>query len=96
MNKNNYTTNYYLKRVSEIENKMDQHLNDALVSAYGGILSCSTKSEFPLFFIGFTLLSVIQLDYYLLKRNHCYEKMHNEVGMTEPIKLKKVIEYRKR
>ena len=96
MNKNGYTKEYYIKKAQEYEAKMDPYLNDALMSQYGAILSMPTKSEFPLFFIFSFLLSFAQADYYLFKRNECYKKMKREEGMTEPIKLRKIIEYKKR
>ena len=96
MNKSGYTEEYYLKKAKEMENKADSHINDGLMSAYGSLLSLGTKSEFPLFFFCSLLLSVFQVDYYLYKRNEIYKKMEKEEGITEPIKLRKVIEYKKR
>lgn len=96
MNKNGYTNKYYLKKAQEFENKADPYLDSAILCAYGSVLSSGTKSEFPLFFGVSFLLSLTQINYYLSKRNQCYKKMKKEEGMTEPIKLRKVIEYRKR
>lgn len=96
MNKNGYTEEYYLKKAQEFEDKADPYLDDAVLCAYGSVLSCGTKSEFPLFFSFSTLLSLAQIDYYLFKRNQCFKKMEKEEGMTEPIRLRRIIEYKKR
>lgn len=95
MNKNNYTNEYYYKKIQEMDEKIDPYLNDALISEYGVLLSSITKSEFPLFFLGTALLSLAQINYYIHKKNECYKKMETEEGLTEPIKLRKVIEYKK-
>ena len=93
---NNYTEEYYLKKAQEFYNKADPYINDAFLGAYGSVLSAGTKSEFPIIFLCSTLLSVAQVNYYLFKRNQCYKKMEKEEGMTEPIRLRRVIEYKKR
>ncbi len=95
MNKNNYTNEYYFQKIQEVDNKMDPYLNNALISAYGSVMSAGTKSEFPLFFLCSTLLSVAQINYYFYKKNECFKKIEQEEGMTEPIKLRKIIEYKK-
>ena len=96
MNRNNYTEEYYLKKAQEFTKKADPYINDAFLGAYGSVLSAGTKSEFPIFFLCSTLLSVAQINYYLFKRNQCYKKMEKEEGMTEPLRLKRIIEYKKR
>lgn len=96
MNKNNYTNEYYLKKISKINDKIEPHLNDALIGVYGEFLSLNTKSEFPVFFLILSLLSIAQVDYYLHQRNECYSRMEKEEGMTQPIKLRKIVEYKKR
>ena len=63
MNKSNYTNDYYLKKISEIESKIEPHLNDALMSVYGEFLSLNTKSEFPLFFFLFLVVPSFQIHY---------------------------------
>ncbi len=96
MNKNGYTEEYYFKKIDELNSKMDPYLNDALLSTYGALLSAGTKSEFPLFFICCSILSIAQIDYYISERSDCYRKMENEEGLTEPIKLRKIIEYKQK
>lgn len=92
----NFSDEYYRKKMNEIESKMESYVNGALFSAYSAILSAGTKSEFPLVFMCSTLLAVAQIDYYLDKKNECYGKWGRRECMTEPIKLRKVIEYKKR
>ncbi len=96
MNKNNYTNEYYFKKAQKFDNKADPYIDSALLSAYGEMLSYGTKSEFPLFFSFSLLLSLAQLAYYLFKKDECLKKMENEEGLTEPIKLRRVIEYKRK
>ena len=96
MNKKGYTQEYYLKKAQAFEDKAEPYINDGLLSGYAAMLSCGIKSEFSLFFLCSAMLSVAQINYYLFKRNQCFKKMEKEEGLTEPIKLRKVIEYKKR
>ena len=93
---NNFSDEYYAKKIMEIENKMEPWVNDTLLSAYGAGLGMLARNEFAWAFLGTTLLSLAGVDYYLYKRSDCYEKWEKGECVTEPIKLRKVIEYKKR